>query len=244
VAVVNETFADRYWPSEVALGRTFIVGEGDEARRVEVVGVTRNGKYLDFDDVSVAFFWTSIYQDHAPHFAVALKGSKSAASMLPVLRREIEVPVGEVQIVVPSTLESQVSIQFIHLRLASVLLGWGGLFGLFLAAIGIYGVVAFAVTQRAKEMAIRIALGADRSQVVRSVAFDGLRLAAVGLAIGVAVVVPTAKLARDVFFGVSPNDPLAMAGGIGALLVVAALASLIPATRVTGSDPMGTLRTE
>jgi hypothetical protein len=64
------------------------------------------------------------------------------------------------------------------------------------------------------------------------------------LAIGVAVVVPTAKLARDVFFGVSPNDPLAMAGGIGALLVVAALASLIPATRVTGSDPMGTLRTE
>jgi len=244
VAVVNETFANRYWPSEDALGRTFLMGEGDEARRVEIVGVTRNGTYLDFDDVSVAFFWSSIYQDYAPHFAVAVKGVTSAVSVLPLLRSELEVPAGPVQIVAPSTLESQVSIQFIHLRVASTILGWGGLFGLFLAAIGIYGVVAFSVTQRAKEMAIRIALGADRGKVVRSVAFDGLRLAGLGLALGVAVVIPTAKLARNVFFGVDPNDPLALAGGIGALLVVAALASLIPARRVTGSDPMGALRTE
>ena len=244
VAVVNETFASRYWPSGDALGRTFTMGLEDQRRLFSVVGVARNGKYQDFDDPATAYFWTSLYQDYTPQFAVAVKGTDSAESMLGLLRSEIELAEGEIQLVAPTALDAQVSIQFIHLRIASRLLGWGGLFGLFLAAIGIYGVVSFAVTQRSREMAIRIALGAERAHVVRSVAFDGLRLAALGLAVGIAIVLPLASLARGVLYGVSPSDPLAVGVGVGVLALVAVSASLIPACRVTRLDPMGTLRTE
>ena len=244
VAVVNETFASRYWPSGDPLGRTFTMGEGDEARLISIVGVARDGRYQDFDDPPTAYFWTSLYQDYTPQFAVAVKGTESAESLLGVLRRRIELADGEIQVVAPSALDGQVSIQFIHLRIASRVLAWGGLFGLFLAAIGIYGVVSFAVTQRSKEMAIRIALGAERGQVVRSVAFDGLRLAGLGLALGVMIVLPLARLAQGVFYGVSPADPMAVGGGLGVLIIVAAAASLLPARRLTRIDPMGTLRTE
>jgi predicted permease len=256
VAVINETFANRYWPEEDPIGRTFEVqkevgagpsiaarGERD-ARSLEVVGVTRDGTYLDFDDGAIAYFWTSLYQEWQPHFAVAVEGVQSAESMFPILRESIDLSEGEVQMIVPSALSDQISIQFIHLRVASVLLGWGGLFGLFLASIGIYGVVAFEVSRRAREMAIRIALGAERTSVLRSVALDGLRPAIVGLAIGVLIVVGLANLAKSVLFGVSPVDPLAIAGGVGTLLLVAALASVIPARRAMRIDPMGTLRSE
>ncbi len=244
VAVVNETFASRYWPSGEALGRSFTMGRGDQVREFSIVGVARDGRYQDFDDPPTAYFWTSLYQDYTPQFAVAVKATESAESVLGLLRRRIELADGEIQIMAPSALDRQVSIQFIHLRIASRLLGWGGLFGLFLAAIGIYGVVAFAVTQRSKEMAIRIALGADRAQVVRSVAFDGLRLAGLGLALGIVIVLPLARLAQGVFYGVSPADPMAVGGGLGVLILVAAVASLVPARRLTRIDPMGRLRTE
>jgi len=244
VAVINESFADRYWAGEDPLGRTFFLKNGDRTRSFEVIGVTRDGKYQDFDDPPNPYFWTSIYQDYTPHFGVAIKGSQSAEAMLPVLRTGIELSEGEVQRVAPTTLESQISIKFVHLRIASTVLGWGGLFGLFLAAIGIYGVVSLAVTQRSREIAIRLALGADGGEVLRSVAFDGLKPAAMGLILGVAIVIPTANLARVILYGVSPMDQLAIGAGVGLLLFVAACASMIPARRVTRIDPMGTLRAE
>jgi len=244
VAVVNQTFADRYWPGEDAIGRSFSTESEEEVTQVEVVGVMRDGKYQDFDDGPTAYFWTSIYQDFVPHFAIVVEGEESAEAMLPILRNGIDRSDGEMQMVAPSILDDQVSIQFIHLRVASSVLGWGGLFGLFLACIGIYGIVGFAVTQRSREMAIRLALGADRSEVMRSVAFDGLKLAGLGLGVGVAIALPTAMQARSVLYGVSPLDPMAVGGSMGLLVLVSAAASLVPARRVTRIDPMGTLRSE
>jgi len=244
VAVINQTFAARYWPEEDPVGRTFDVGSGDGRSTYQVVGVTRDGKYVDFDDVSMAFFWSSIYQDYAPHFAVAVKGVDSAEAMIPILRAGIDLTEGEVQVMAPSTLDSQVSIQFIHLRIASTVLVWGGLFGLMLAAIGLYGVVAFSVSRRSKEMALRIALGAESGQVVRSLAGEGVRLAVIGVAIGVAVVIPAASLMQSILFGVGPLDPLALVGSLTLLVSVTFFASLIPARQITRLDPMGTLRAE
>jgi predicted permease len=252
VAVVNETFAQRLWPGEDPLGRTFTMSvpedqevEGGSARRsLLVVGMTRDGKYEDFDDESVPYFWTSLYQEYTPMVAVSLKGAVSAEAMVPLLRQHVELDDGEVPFLEPATLESQISLQFIHLRIASAVLGWGGAFGLILAAIGIYGVVSVAVTERTREMAIRVAMGAERLQVIRRVAGGGLMLALVGLVAGLVVVLPLAHLLRSVFYGVGAVDPLALGVGIGVLVLSALVASVVPARRVTRIEPMRILREE
>ena len=147
-------------------------------------------------------------------------------------------------VVPPSTLADMVDIQFLPVRLASKILGWGGLFGLVLAVIGIYGVVAFAVTQRTREIAIRVAIGARRGQVLRRVARQGMTLAACGLVAGLAVILPLARLMRSQLFEMSPADPIAVGGGAGILLVAALAASFVPASRAIRIDPMRALREE
>ena len=233
VAVVNETFAHRFWPGQDPVGRQF---------RVPVT--TDPGKYEDFDDGPIPYFWTPLYQDYSPLVAVSLKGTGPAETMVPLLHEFVELDPGEVPLVSPTTLESQVAVQFIHLRIATTVLGWGGAFGLILAAIGIYGIVSVAVTERTREMAIRVALGADRNQVVRRVAGGGLMLSVAGLATGLAIVLPLAHLLRSVLYGVGAIDPLALGGGIGVLVLSALFASVIPAKRVTRMDPMKILREE
>jgi len=252
VAVVNETFAHRFWPGQDPVGRQFRVpvttdpgsAESAEGRSVTVVGMVEDGKYEDFDDGPIPYFWTPLYQDYSPLVAVSLKGTGPAETMVPLLHEFVELDPGEVPLVSPTTLESQVAVQFIHLRIATTVLGWGGAFGLILAAIGIYGIVSVAVTERTREMAIRVALGADRNQVVRRVAGGGLMLSVAGLATGLAIVLPLAHLLRSVLYGVGAIDPLALGGGIGVLVLSALFASVIPAKRVTRMDPMKILREE
>ncbi len=246
VAVINESFAARYWPGQEAIGRRFTADSADDGtpRDYEVVGVARDGKVVDIDDPPMPYFWASLYQDYSPRFAILLEGRGSAEAMLPVLRREVEVAEGEVTLVPPSTLADLVDIQFLHLRLASKILGWGGLFGLVLAVIGIYGVVAFAVTQRTREIAIRVAIGAQRGQMMRSIARQGMTLAGVGLVAGLAVILPLARLMRSQLFEMSPADPMAIGGGAGILLLAALAASFVPALRATKIDPIQALREE
>ena len=219
-------------------------GGTDAARTFEVVGVARNGQYGDFDDLARPYFWTSFYQEYSSTTVISVKGAVSAEAMIPLLRDGVRLDPGEVQILPPTTYASQVSIQFIHLRVASSVLSWGGAFGLFLALIGIYGIVSFAVTLRTREMAVRLAMGAEQRQVVRTIVTDGMRLAAMGLALGLLIVVPTARLLSGVLVNVSPVDPLAYGMGLALLMGSAFVASLIPARRATRIDPMKILREE
>jgi predicted permease len=252
VAVVNQTLAERFWPGEDPLGRQFEVadpsaarhGLAHEPRTFQVVGVAADGKYGDFDEAPTPYFWTSLYQDYASTVAVSVKGVESAEAMIPVLREHVVSDIDQVQLLPPSTYASQLSIQFVHLRVASRLLTWGGAFGLFLAVIGIYGIVSVAVTQRTREMAVRMAIGAERGQVLRVIVREGMTLALLGLALGVLIALPAARAVRSVLAGVSPLDPLAFGAGLGVLLLAALLASVIPARRATRIDPMRTLRQE
>lgn len=250
VAVINQTMANRFWPGQSALGQRIEVrnaglsrmGGGAEYRSFEVVGVAADGKYGDFDDPPTPYFWTSLYQDYSPTVAVLAKGVESADAMIPLLRETIELDDGEVQLVAPSTYDAQLSLQFVHLRIASRVLTWGGGFGLFLAVIGIYGIVSFAVTQRTREMAVRMAMGAERRQVVGAVVRDGLKLALIGLLAGLLVALPAAWLLRSVLAGVSPLDPVSFGGGLVLLMAAALAASLVPARRATRIEPMSILR--
>ena len=127
---------------------------------------------------------------------------------------------------------------------STTVLRWAGAFGLFLAIIGIHGIVSFAVTQRTKEMAIRTAIGAERHQVLGAVIRDGMRPALIGLGVGTVLAYLGARLLTSVLVGVSPMDPLAFAGGTSILLFAALVASWVPARRALGIDPMHTLREE
>lgn len=253
VAVVNETFATRFWPGEDPIGRTFEAfgrapaGSGHdvtEKRSFQVVGLAKEGSYFDFDDPPTPYYWTSIYQDYDSRIVVSARGTTSAEAMIPVLRKTVELASGEVQLTPPATLERQLSYQFIHLRIASKVLRWAGAFGLFLAVIGIYGIVSFAVTQRTREMAIRMAIGAEKHQVLQGVVSDGMRPALFGVAAGVVLAFLCARLLTSVLVGVSPMDPVAFAGAVSMLIVAALVASVSPARRALAIDPMQTLREE
>ena len=253
VAGVNETFAERLWPGEDPIGRTFqSVGQAPagseqattEKRAFQVVGVAKDGKYFDFDDGPTQYYWSSIFQDYSSRIVVSVKGTADADGMIPLLREEVPLASGEVQFTPPTSLEQQFALQFIHLRIAVRILRWGGAFGLFLAVIGIYGIVSFAVTQRTREMAIRMAIGAEGGQVLRGVIRDGMRPALVGLTVGAVFAFLGARLIVGVLVGVSPMDPRAFGGGMAILGVSALIASVIPSLRALRIDPMQTLREE
>ncbi|MCZ6807595.1 MAG: ABC transporter permease, partial [Deltaproteobacteria bacterium] len=249
VAVINETFAARLWPDAEAIGKRFALSrrEGSEgasqrlALSVEVVGLTREGKYLDIDDGPLPYFWMSFYQDDSRDAGVLVKGAGKAEEMVEVLRREVEVGDRELTLIPPTTLESQVDVQYLVPRLASRLFAFGGAFGLILSVIGVYGLVSFAVSRRTREMAIRMALGARADQILSRVVRDGMRLVVMGLAGGMVTVVALAYVARLLLYGVSPVDPTALLSGAAVILVAALAACVVPALRATRIDALATL---
>jgi len=251
VVVVNEAFARSAWPGEDPLGRLVTLADRSPGHHpqdpgpltFQVVGLAADGTYLDVGDPPTPYLWTSLYQDPASPIAVLLKGA-SAEAMVQELRSRVDLAPGEVPLMPPSTFESQLSLQLIHLRLVSRVLGWGGGFGLFLALIGVYGLVSFTVAERTREIAIRRAVGADAGRVVGDVVRQGLILAGAGLALGLAVALPAARLVRGVLVEVGPADPISVLGGVVILLGSAALASLVPAGRAARIDPMTSLRQE
>jgi hypothetical protein len=251
VAVVNEAFAHTFWPDGDALGRSFTLisrRPGEEARHstprvVQIVGIAANGTYVDLGDAPTPYVWTSLYQDPTPTVGVVVKGA-SADAMVHTLRTRLDRAPGELPLIPPTTYESQLAFQFMPLRLLSKVLGWGGTFGLFLALIGVYGMVSFTVAQRRRDIAIRRAVGAGRVQVVGSMMRQGIWHAIGGLLVGFIVLIPAARIVRGLLVGVGPMDPVALVGGIGLLLGTAALASFVPARRAARVDPMISLREE
>lgn len=164
--------------------------------------------------------------------------------MVPLLRREVPLAPGETPIIPAQPYTEAIRGVFLGQEIAARFLTWAGLFALALALIGIYGVVSFAVSQRVREMAIRQALGAGNTLVFRSLVWEGMHPTVWGAALGLGLAAGLATLARGVFFGVEPLDPVAMIGGAALLLGSAFVATLIPARRALRADPMKVLREE
>jgi hypothetical protein len=251
VAIVNETFASRHWPRGSALGGRFTVVERrtfdspypSEPTTFEVVGVLPDVRATP-DQRAEPFFWTSYLQDVTPLAVIHAQARFDAADVVPVLRREVVANDDDLQLVSPQTYDDLLAFTLLPVRLASLAFAYAGLFALLLAVMGIYGIVSFAVSQRSREMAIRQAIGAARGHVFRAVLADGMRLTGLGLALGLAVALAGAYLARSTLMGVSPLDPAAVLGGAGVILTAAFVATWVPARRVTRADPMGFLRKE
>ena len=242
VAVVTRALADRLWPQADPIGRTLMTGTGP----LEVVGVVADNVYVSVTEADPPpFFYLPLSQNYEALFTLHVR--TSAADAMPALAgirtaiREID---PRVVVTRPRTLENEFRRSIDDRRLVAVMVGLFGGLALLLTAMGLYGLMAFAVGQRTREIGVRMAFGASRSSVVAMVLRQGVWLVVVGTTVGVALAIALSRFIRSQLFGVAPTDPFAFAAAIAILLVVAAAGCLIPARRAARVDPLVALRAD
>jgi predicted permease len=247
VAVVNEAFAKTFYNSGNPVGHTFRVegSAGQPDRVYEVVGLIRNTKYYELreDFLPTAFF--PIAQDKQPGSDTTLMVRASGPPREVFAAAKSAAAAVNPQIVLDfRVMSAQIGDTLLRDRLMATLAGAFGVLAALLAAIGLYGVIAYMVARRQNEIGVRMALGANAGSVVRLVLREAMMLLAVGLVIGTALALWAGKAADKMLFGLKPNDALTFVAA-GLLLAVAALAAgYIPARRASRLDPMNALRME
>jgi predicted permease len=244
VAIVNETFARRAWSDGGAVGRILLQDAiaGRPPRELHVVGVTEDGKYRSLGEEPRAF----VYVPHAQQYTgdLALLVRRGDGSALPEVRAAIRQVDPYLPLTHASTLEDATAIGLLPQRLAAAVAGGFGFVGLLLASMGIYGITAFSVTQRTREIGVRMALGATRSGVVRLVVGQSMRMAMPGVVIGLAVAAGAAQLLRGLLYGIAALDPVSFGGGAALFCALALAASWWPARRAAALSPAEALRTD
>jgi len=247
VAVINQAMADRFWPNQDPLERRFrLQSPESDAEWFRVIGVVPDLQLYGVDpgatQARASAFVPYAYQESLSTGLTVRVATGDPAAVTGAVRAAIYASDPYVPLHFIRTLEEVRRVSFWQYALFGWTFGTIGLVGLVLAAIGVYGVLAYAVTQRTQELGLRMALGADRSQILTLIVGQGLRLAGAGVVIGLALAVAGMPLARSVLYNVSPFDPLSFAAVTLFLLLVALLASYIPALRATRVDPLVALR--
>jgi predicted permease len=241
VVIINETLARRLWPQGEAPERTLVLND----QPYQVVGVSKDLQLYNALDGPQPFLHLPYWQNNVrPQIDARLliRVAGDPETTLPSLRRVIasvdpQVPLDEVM-----PLTRQIDTVFQSVMLTSAVMTWAGALAFFLSMLGLYGVLAFAVGARTREIGIRMALGAERSDVLRLVIAQGLRLALAGVGIGLLAAYAATRLMSSLLYGVSATDPLTFAAIASSLMVVALLACWIPARRATKVDRMIALR--
>jgi predicted permease len=242
VAVINEAVAERLWPGQEAVGKRFVRTWGGPP--LEVIGVARDAKYRNLFEERRLTFYQPLTQDYQAALVVHLRPTGDPLALAGPLQSAVraldpDLPVYRIQ-----PLAERLAGSLGQQRTAATLIGGFGALALLLAAIGLYGAIAYSAMQRTREFGIRIALGAQTPDVLRQVLREGMMLGVLGLAIGLVGAVAITRVLRSQLFGVTPTDPLSFAVVSLLLLVVAVVASLVPAKRATRVDPMVALRSE
>jgi predicted permease len=255
VVIVGEAAAKFFWPGKDPIGQQILQHIGgqnglpdDTKVALTVIGVARDVKSTSMiDGMSRSFIYVPLHQQHqyASHMTgqmMIVARGKHGQRVADELRRAVAASDPKLLIVRAQTLDEHVSLGFVPQRILASVSGSLGLVGLLLAAVGIYGVMAFAVTLRTREFGIRVALGAQRGDVIRMVLRQGLWMTGIGCAIGLGLAAALARPLSMVLLDVSPTDPIAF-GGAAALCALAGLAACYgPARRAINADPMTALR--
>jgi putative ABC transport system permease protein len=256
VGIINESMARRFFGNESPIGRRFgfsnSVGrcfgasEPDPASQIEIIGVVKNVKYASLRNEGRAMFYLPYYQATTGRgqMTLVVRTAGDPTSVAAVVRREARamdpaMPMFEVE-----TLATQVAASLQRERLLATLSSGFGLLALLLSCLGLYGILSYTVARRTSEIGVRMALGADRRDVLWLVLRDALRLVLVGAALGVPAALAAARLVASQLFGISAADPGAVVAATLALLVVAAVAGYLLARRATRVDPLVALRCE
>jgi putative ABC transport system permease protein len=249
VTIINETMARQYWPGESALGKRFKVGSiEDQVPWITIVGIVGDIKEMGLEAPPKAEMFFPYQQ--LPRVLwnmprdLTVRTTGDPLSLVTAVRQAVwsvdpAQPVSNVR-----TMEDILSGEVTQRRITMTLLAAFAGLALLLASLGIYGVLSYAVAQRTQEIGIRMALGANRLEVLRLVMGDGLRLAGAGVAIGLGVSLALTQLMTRLLFGVSASDPRTLAGVTLLLLTVALVACYVPARRAARVDPMVALRNE
>ncbi|MEO8369471.1 MAG: FtsX-like permease family protein, partial [Candidatus Solibacter sp.] len=241
VVVVNQTFVRKYFGGGVALGRKVKIGTANAT----VIAVARDTKYFDVAEAPRPHFYTPFQpQGSARQAYFFIRTTGQPAALTAGLRREVSAVDARATSFDLMELEAWTGITLLPQKAAANLAAGLGLISLIIAAIGLYSVMAYAVTQRTREIGIRMALGAQPRDVLGGILRQGMGLTAIGLAAGVGASLLVTRLIQGMLVHVSATDPVTFAGGALFLLLVAALACYLPARRATKVDPMVALRCE
>lgn len=238
VIIVNEATAQRYWPGQDPIGR--------RTSRGEVVGVAANSKERGLTEDTRPTIYLPLLQNYAPESEVTLQARTAADphTLLAAIRRELQSLDAALPVYNVGTLADQKDGSLYTERAAATLLALFAALALLVAAIGIYGVLSYGVTERTHEMGIRLAHGAQPRDLFRLVVGQGMLLTVIGLAIGVGASFVLTRLIQRLLFGVSATDPLTFAVIPLVLAAVALVACWVPARRATRMDPLVALRHE
>ena len=250
VTVISESAARRYWPNENPIGKRVWFGGttgpfADPAHAVEIVGVVGDVKYEAVDwpgSNGRPEFYTSYLQFSFPDTMILVKTRGDSAALVAALRHAVADVDASLPIYDVLTLDDRISGALSRPRFNATLVGGFAMLALALAALGVYGMLSYSVSSRLREIGVRLALGAAPPRIVRFIVGEGLRLALVGVGIGLAAALAAGRLTRSLLVGVSPADPRTLALVTCVMLAVACAAAFLPARRASGVDPIEVLR--
>jgi len=245
VAVINETFARYYFGDENPIGRRFGLGR-ESSSQIEIVGVVKDAKYDSLREASPRAFYMSYRQESFAWRAMTfqIRTAADPTSIIAAVRQAAHEIDSNLTLYNIKTLATQVDESLVQERLISAVSGFFGLLALLLAAIGLYGVMAYAVSQRTHEIGVRMALGAHRGAVLRMVLRQGMKLVLIGAGFGLAASFAVTRIIANQLFDITPTDPVTFIGAPILLFVVALFACFAPAQRATKVDPLVALRCE
>ncbi len=242
VAIVNDAMARRFWPGESALGKTMTAASS--GRQYEIVGVSADYKVRSVMERATPYVHLAAAQRPSTYNYLMARARGDAGALLIAMRRELLAMEPGLVFIGNGTMEQTFATTLLPARVGALAAaGFGGL-GMLLAAIGLYGVMASTVSQRTREIGIRLALGAKPGGVLRMILLRALVVVGAGAVAGVVVAALAARVLGGALYGVDAADPVAWVAGIGTVAFAAALASAVPALRALRVDPARTLRAE
>ena len=239
VAIINEALAERYWGDRNPIG-DHVSFAGDARRRI--VGVVRTVNYGKIGEPAQPCLYLPLSQNFTDAVVLYVGTAMDPAPLLPTIQREIQRIDARLDVADARTIRKVLDQALFGQTMGGALSGVFGLLALSLASLGMYGVMAYTVNLRQREMGVRLALGAEPRKVVRLVLRDGLRLVSIGIAVGLSGAVAIATVLSRLLHGISPVEPLSLLGGTALLAGVAFIACYLPARRVSRLEPVSVLR--
>lgn len=243
VVVINETMARLYWPDQNPIGKRIQLGN-QNSPFLEVIGVARDGKYLTLGEARMSYMFLPLWQNYDNRVRILLRSKADTASLAAGLRREVRALDQTLALYGVKTIQQFLQRSLWGADAAAALVGSLGMFALLLAAVGLYGVMSYSVARRTREIGIRMALGAERSDLLRMIIGQGLRLAMTGVGLGLMGAFALTRAIESLLHGVSASDPTTYLVVVLLLTGVASLACFIPARRAMKVDPITALRYE